>query len=72
LVRSGNEFGRAPDVLNVFVFYGSVGNTEAAASAALTGVALALSQPNLAGAQVNAGQSRQRPTLVPGRPFSFA
>jgi hypothetical protein len=72
LVRSGNEFGRAPDVLNLFVSYGSVGNTGAALSAALKVVALALRQADLAEAQVKAGQSRQRPTPVPGRPFSFA
>ena len=72
LVRSGNEFGRAPDVLNLFVSYGSVGNTRAAACAALTVVALALHQADLAEAQMNARQSCQRPTAVPGRPFSFA
>jgi choline dehydrogenase-like flavoprotein len=35
----GNEFGRAPDVPNLFVSDGSVMNTEAAANAALTVVA---------------------------------
>jgi hypothetical protein len=35
----GNEFGRAPDVPNLFVSNGSVMNTEAAANVALTVVA---------------------------------
>jgi hypothetical protein len=56
-------FGRAPDVPNLFVSDGSVMNTEAAANAALTVVALALRQADLTEAQLKGTVS---PATDPG------
>jgi hypothetical protein len=56
---------------NPFVFGGSVINTEAAADAALTVVALTLRRADLTDAQLKVRRSRQRPTPVRGCPFLF-
>jgi hypothetical protein len=55
----------------LFVFDGSVMNTEAAANAALTVVALAQRRADLTEAQLKVGRSRQRPSPVRGCPFLF-